>query len=79
MKFSCLGYKDYTPNTISASIFSSLLMSRAIFSVGSLLPDRYSLTRDGLIPSISESFVWVKFISYIRSLITSTKEGGCMG
>jgi len=41
---------NYIPRMIEDSILSILLIFRAIFSEGSLLPLRYSLTREGETP-----------------------------
>ena len=40
----------YIPRIMDGSILSILLIFRAIFKVGSLLPDKYSLTREGETP-----------------------------
>ena len=50
----------HTPNTMLASICSLRLISRPIFKVGSLFPERYSLTREGLIPSS-----WVRLLCVV--------------
>ena len=50
----------HTPNTMLASICSLQLISRPIFKVGSLFPERYSLTREGLIPSS-----WVRLLCVV--------------
>ena len=40
----------YIPRIMEGSILSILLIFRAIFKVGSLFPDKYSLTREGETP-----------------------------
>ena len=50
----------HTPNTMLASICSLRLISRPIFKVGSLFPERYSLTRERLIPSS-----WVRLLCVV--------------
>ena len=68
-------YVNSHPNTMLASICSLRLISRPIFKVGSLFPERYSLTREGLIPSSWARPLCVMPISYIRNLITSISDG----
>ena len=59
----------YIPKTIPGLISNLILITRATFNVGSLFPVRYSLILDGLTPIISDNFVCVRFISYIRTTI----------
>lgn len=69
------GQVYYTPKIMFASMPSLLLIIRPTFKVGSLFPERYSLTLDGLTPNIFDNLSCVSPISCIRSFRTSASEG----